>query len=884
MKIEFHPSIWWAAIVTVSQLAALPVPAQFTAITNGPVVTDRGDSTGCAWGDYDNDGNLDLFVSNFGTPFNYLYHNNGDGSFTRVTTGLIATDDTNSEGATWGDYDNDGYLDLFVAVGVGGNDLLYRNNGDGSFTKITAGPVVQSGGNSRGCAWGDYDNDGHLDLFVANEQGQNNFLFRNHGDGTFTRITSGSIVNDGGASYGCAWGDYDNDGFLDLFVANLNQNNFLYHNNRDGTFARIPSGRIVSDGGASQGCAWGDYDNDGLLDLFVANRNQRNFLYHNEGNGAFTAITNGSVVNDVGYSWSPAWVDYDNDGFLDLFVANGPVSGSGQNNSLYRNNGDGTFTRITAGNVVNDGAASDGCAWGDYNNDGFVDLFVSNLNDQNNLLYRNDGNSNNWFTVRCIGQMSNRSAIGTKVRIRTLYDGQYAFQMREISGGGGYGSQNAPYAYFGLGPATNVDMMRIEWPSGVVQEFYSVIPQFPIPSGQLLTVIEPVASISPVTATIHAGETAVFTVSKPSSSTVISWFHNGAAIPDTYSESLVITNVQAADAGDYSVRLGVSFLDRPTDVYLRPVKLIGPIVLQTNQQLISTRPGSNVTFQVAFTGAPPVRLQWRHGQRLIPGATNATLTLTNVQLIDDGEYSVIASNSFGAVESLQGRLVVLIRPAITVHPVSQSVVAGGNVTLSVSATGNPFPLSFRWRSNNSFTATLTVYDTNCFLTLSNVQPTVMTNQFRYSVAVTNLAGSSSLSSNAALTVLADSDGDALPDEWEITNGLSITNATDAELDADGDGANSAEEYMTGTDPREPSDFLRLECVRANTPNLWNLRFVAVSNRTYTLLGREGFSPGDSWHRIADVLAAPTNRTVEIIEQAGASAQQQFFNLVTPFFR
>src|SRR6266542_3569211 len=362
--------------ITVSQLAAPPARAQFTAITNGPVVTERGDSTGCAWADYDNDGNLDLFVSNFGTPFNYLYRNNGDGSFTRVTIGAIATDDANSEGAAWGDYDNDG-----------------------------------------------------------------------------------------GASYGCAWGDYDNDGYLDLFVANLNQNNFLYHNNRDGTFTRINSGPIVSDGAASQGCAWGDYDNDGLLDLFVANRNQRNFLYHNEGHGTFTAITNGPVVNDVGYSWSPAWIDYDNDGNLDLFVANGPGSGPGQNNFLYHNNGDGSFTRITAGSVANDGASSDGSAWGDYDNDGFLDLFVSNLNDQNNLLYRNDGNANNWLTVRCVGQRSNRSGIGAKVRLKTMADGQSRWQMREISGGSGYGSQNAPYACFGVGAATNIDIVRLEWPS-----------------------------------------------------------------------------------------------------------------------------------------------------------------------------------------------------------------------------------------------------------------------------------------------------------------------------------------------------------------------------------------------------------------------------------
>lgn len=862
---------WLLAAATASQFAAIPALAQFTAITSGPVVTDRGDSTGCAWGDYNNDGHLDLFVSNFGTPFNYLYRNDGNGSFTRITTGAIATDDTNSEGAAWADYDNDGNLDLFVAVGLGGNDLLYRNNGDGSFTKIASGPVVQSGGNSRGCAWGDYDNDGHVDLFVANEQGQNNFLFHNSGDGTFTKITSGNIANDGGASYGCAWGDYDSDGFLDLFVANLNQNNFLYHNDRDGTFTPITSGRIVSDGEASQGCAWGDYDNDGLLDLFVANRNQRNFLYHNDGNGTFTAITNGAVVNDVGYSWGPAWADYDNDGFLDLFVANGPPNGPGQNDFLYRNNGDGTFTRITTASVASDAAIGDGCAWGDYNNDGFPDLFVTNLNDQDNLFYRNNGNSNNWLTVRCVGRLSNRSAIGTKVRLKSMAGDQSRWQMREISGGGGYGSQNAPYAYFGLGSATNIERVRLEWPSGLVQELHAVAPN------QSLTVIEPSVTISPAALTLNAGETAMFNVSATLSPPLtFQWSHDGTPVAGATNASLLITNMQAGHAGNYSLEIHQA--EPPITVSAKAASLVGPIALDTNQLSLLARPGSNVTFHVAFTGAPPVSLQWRHGQQLVPGATNATLTLTNIQLTDDGQYNVIASNSFGAVEALAGTLVVLVRPVIAVQPLSQGVVAGSDIVLSVAASGYPLPLSYRWRRNGAALTNMILHSTNCFFTVTNVQPNPGTNTVNYTVVVTNLAGTASLSSNAVLIVLADTDGDGLPDDWESAWGFSPANAADAILDSDGDGATNAQEYLAGSDPRDPQDHLRLELLRGMNSDLWTVRFFALSNRTYTL--RRAFSAGSAWHSAADALAAPTNRIIEI-PQASDSANQQFFRLLTP---
>src|SRR5207247_296546 len=331
-------------------------------------------------------------------------------------------------------------------------------------------PVVESGGNSRGCAWADFDNDGWLDLFVANEQNQNNFLFRNDGSGGFTRVTTGEIVSDHGNSFGCGWADYDNDGYQDLFVANYGQRSFLYHNQRDGTFMKITSGDVVTNVANSAGCAWGDYDNDGYLDLFVANLGQKNFLYLNNGDGSFTSIQNRGIGQEASYSWSGAWADFDNDGHLDLFVANGQPNGTGVKDLLYRNRGDGTFEKITLGSLVNDNSAGDGCAWGDYNNDGFLDLFVTNLNGQNNFLYRNNGNSNHWLTIQCAGRISNRSAVGTRLELTAEIAGTPVRQIREISAGSGYGSQNSLLVHFGVGQTTNIPGLRIRWPSGLVQD------------------------------------------------------------------------------------------------------------------------------------------------------------------------------------------------------------------------------------------------------------------------------------------------------------------------------------------------------------------------------------------------------------------------------
>lgn len=480
-------------------------PQTFTKITTGDIVTDGRYSEGAYWFDYNNDRYLDLFVGDIVNQNNLLFLNNGNGTFTKITSGSIVNDAGFSYGGCFGDYNNDGFPDLFVENGGSNSNqanFLYINNSGTSFTKITTGSIVTDISGSWGSSTADYDKDGNLDIFVSNFN-QNNSLYKGNGDGTFTKITTGDIVNDGGASLGCSWGDYDNDGYQDLFVANANfgagQNNFLYHNNGDGSFTKITTGSIVTDGGNSTGGSWGDYDNDGDLDLIVPNYfNTNNFFYRNDGGGTFTSITTGVIAADGGSSVGSAWGDYNNDGHLDLFVSND----NNQNNALYENNGDGTFTKITSGDIVNDGGRSNGSIWGDYDNDGDLDMFVTNGDQptaQNNSLYKNDGNSNNWINILCKGVVSNRSAIGTRVIVKAVINGSPVTQIREIFGQTGYNSQNSLNVEFGLGNASIIDSLIITWPNGSVEAFANInTNQFiTATEGQGIVNINPEGSILP---------------------------------------------------------------------------------------------------------------------------------------------------------------------------------------------------------------------------------------------------------------------------------------------------------------------------------------------------------------------------------------------------
>lgn len=462
IRVNFGSPVNETVYALVTQVQAL----EFFIFPAGDLTEDVGLSQGVSWADPDGDNDADILVTNgndINQKINVLYLNNEDHTFTRNDM-----DAGPSYGTTWGDYNNDGYLDVYITNF--GKNYLYRGGEGGALLKVDAGDMTQDEFASRGCAWGDYDRDGHIDLFVANYNNQKNNLYHNNGDGSFTKITEGTIVNDQHDSHGCAWCDYDNDGFIDLFVANYNINNCLYKNMGNGSFDKVVMGDPVNNGGRSLGCSWGDYNNDGYFDLFVTNRNdQDNFLYSNNGNGSFTRQLTDAAATDGGYSYGSTWADFDNDGDVDLFVTNA----QNQPNDYYRNDGTGHYFKTSYGKMVTDTHYSYGTASGDYDGDGDLDIFVANYN-QPNMLYVNNQQTNHWLKIQCTGFVSNRAAIGARIHVKATLWESPVWQSKEISSQTGYLSQNSQDLVFGLGDAVSADSIRIEWPSGVVWDTVNV--------------------------------------------------------------------------------------------------------------------------------------------------------------------------------------------------------------------------------------------------------------------------------------------------------------------------------------------------------------------------------------------------------------------------
>jgi hypothetical protein len=488
-------------------------------------------SGGAALFDCDGDGLLDVAVTNGssverfrtgGDPFVTLYRQEPDrkGVATLKFENVTAMAGLTRKG--WGmavtavDYDNDGRADLF-ATGYQGN-VLYRGLGQCKFQDVTDKSGVRGGGFSTGAAWADYDRDGDLDLFIARYvfvdlnnlpefgsspsctyrgirvqcgprglPGESDLLYRNRGDGTFEEVSRQAGVSDDKKFYGLGsiWGDYDNDGWLDLFVANDSTPNYLYHNNKNGTFTDVGVEQGVSYGesGAEQGSmgvTWGDFDLDGKLDLFVTNfESEPNALYKNLGEKGFIDITIPSRIGQPSrpyVGWGTSFVDFDNDGWPDLLVANGHVYpqlevsqgqyqiGYRQHFLLFRNLGDGTFeeTSNEAGLRSLPLASRRGAAFGDLNNDGRIDVIVVNLGEAPTVLLNTSENNNQSVTFKLTQTEGNHEAIGARLTVRTT---KHSY-IQEVQAGASYLSQNDLRLHFGLGTQEKIEGVQVRWSGG----------------------------------------------------------------------------------------------------------------------------------------------------------------------------------------------------------------------------------------------------------------------------------------------------------------------------------------------------------------------------------------------------------------------------------
>ena len=477
--------------------------------------------SGVALFDYDNDGDLDLYFVNGGDlpgmtssipPTNRFYRNEG-GIFTDITNEASVGDTDYGLGCCVGDYNNDGFTDLYVTNY--GPNVLYHNNGDGTFTDVTATAGVAGDQFSSGCAFVDVNADGYLDLYIVNYvqfdpetnpecsrqgiptyctpealPGVADVFYRNNGDGTFTddsELAGVSTAN--GKGLGVVCGDVDNDGDVDIFVANDTTPNFLYRNERndmrmmeDALFAGVAlseEGRAYSGMGANLG----DFDNDGYLDIVITNfQDQTNSLYHNAQSGFFTEMSFAKGIGERSLpylAWGVDFIDFNNDGWLDLFIANGhlddniaeidPIGTYAQPNQLFLNDRGIRFSENPDPAIAQQ-KVSRGTAFGDIDNDGDVDIVVSNLKDLPTVLRNDSDNASQWLGVKLIGTHCNRDAIGTRV---TVVSGGLT-QMREVKSGSGYLSQNDLRLHFGLGNAMSVDTLTVRWLCGRVQTLQNV--------------------------------------------------------------------------------------------------------------------------------------------------------------------------------------------------------------------------------------------------------------------------------------------------------------------------------------------------------------------------------------------------------------------------
>lgn len=440
-------------------------PQPFIDVTIG-ALADPGSCHGVSWGDYDSDGDLDLFVANFFTD-NKLLRNDGGDVFVDVAPPLLASGPRSTSGR-WVDYDNDGDLDLYLANMVAGEGRLLQNDGNSNFSDVTP-PLLAGEITIFHTAWADYDNDGDLDLYSADHSVGK--LLRNDGGEDFVDVTP-ALMSGLGVSHSAAWADYDFDGYQDLYLI-LNTGDHLFRNRGDGTFEDATS-ESFGNLGRSERVVWGDFDNDEDLDLFRVNDYGGNTLFRNDGGGVFTNQEIGPLLGDTD-DMDAASADYDNDGDLDICLAN-----FHHGIKLLRNDGNFNFVDESP-SFLSDTGDYGGVTWGDYDADGDVDLYMTTwYGGANRLLKNQAGIDRHWLQIQLEGVTSNRPGIGARIRI--VASGKV--QIHEVDASGGMDSHNSIDAEFGLGATTVIDTLQIFWPSGIRQELLAV------PADQFLLIVE----------------------------------------------------------------------------------------------------------------------------------------------------------------------------------------------------------------------------------------------------------------------------------------------------------------------------------------------------------------------------------------------------------
>ena len=490
------------AFCTLTIVAAWSSAPLFETVRDGAPVEDRGRSRGAAWGDFDGDGDPDLFVTrptwDGETQVNVLYVNQGDG-FVRVPVGargpLGGTDDAVGsgawEGAVWVDPDGDGDLDLHVVGRDGSGSMVFENRGGGDLARRPTDPFGGRIASASMACWADVDADGLLDVFVVGHGEGGNLLFRNLGSWRFEAIPLAPRAAGDGSGRACAWGDLDGDGLPELVIANARQPNLLVRN-RDG-MALVPdtTTALHEDAHYGYGVSWTDVNGDGNRDLFVANFDADNALYLGDGRGGLDPVPLGETLQSAATK-GHVWGDFDLDGHIDAYLGSGTPR-PGMVNRLYLQDDGGEFRLSTGGESTTHADTSAAVATADYDRDGDLDLFVGNWGSlgSRNRLYRNTTTGRSWLTVRLEGSRSNRMGVGARGTVVLSMDGGARRLHRWMDAATGYAGQNEPVLHFGLGTADRVDSLIIAWPSGTVDRLG------PVRARSTVTVREGVGLLTP---------------------------------------------------------------------------------------------------------------------------------------------------------------------------------------------------------------------------------------------------------------------------------------------------------------------------------------------------------------------------------------------------